>query len=153
MAAERACARHPMERADEMPGDRMQPRAISEFALDVGHDSLEYILHGWVRRRFAEHQGIDRQQSPRLLIGRTSEHDTVDTPKVLLGFLKAGDAAIDDDRRIGQRVLEPIDPVIVERRDVAIFLWRQSIEPGFSGVHDQRIGAGRDHAAGQRIQC
>jgi len=50
------------------------------------------------------------------------------------------------------RGLQPIYPVIVERRDVTIFLRRQSIEPGFAGVDDQRIRAGGDDAVRQRIQ-
>ena len=72
--------------------------------------------------------------------------------EMLLGLGEAGDAAIDDDGHIGQRGLQPIDPVVIERRDVAVFLRRQSVEPGLAGMHDQRIGAGRDHAARQHIE-
>ena len=152
MTAERARARHAMKRADEMPRDRMQPRALREFALDVGHHRLEHVLHGRVRRGLAEQFGIDRQQPPRLLIGGAPQHDAIDMSEMRLRLVEAGDAAIDDDGHIGHRGLQPIDPVVVERRDVAIFLRRQSVEPGLAGVHDQRIRAGGDHAARQRIE-
>ena len=69
-----------------------------------------------------------------------------------LGLGKACDAAIDDDRQVWQGGLQPIYPVIVERRDVPIFLRRQSIEPGLAGVDDQRVRAGCHDAARQRIQ-
>ena len=71
---------------------------------------------------------------------------------MLLRLLEAADAAIDDDGHIGQRGLQPVDPVVIERRDVAVFLRRQSVEPGLARVHDQRVGAGGDDAARQRIQ-
>ncbi len=61
MTAERARAGHAVKRADEMPRDRMQPRALRELVLDVGHHRLEHVLHGRVRRRLAEQLGIDRR--------------------------------------------------------------------------------------------
>ena len=152
VTAERPRARHAVKRADKMPRDRMQSRALRELVLDIGHHRLENVLHGRVRRSLAEQLGIRRQQSPRLLIGRAPQHHAVDVNKMPLGLAEAGDAAIDDDGHVGHGSLQPVDPIVVERRDVAIFLRRQSIEPGLAGVDDQRIGAGSDHAAGQRIQ-
>ena len=45
MAAERPRAGHAMKRADEMPRDRMQPGAVRELILDIGHHRLEHVLH------------------------------------------------------------------------------------------------------------
>jgi hypothetical protein len=83
---------------------------------------------------------------------RRGPHHTIDMPKMLPCLRDIGDPAIDDDRHVGQRALQAIDPVIVERRDVAVFLRRQALQPGLSGVHDQRVRAGLDHAARQRIE-
>ena len=95
---------------------------------------------------------IDGQQSPRLLIGRASQHHAIDMSEMLLRFSDTADAAIDDDGHVRHCRLQPIDPVIIERRDVAVFLRRQSVEPGLAGMHDQRIGARRDDAARQFVE-
>ena len=41
------------------------------------------------------------------------------------------------------RRLEPIDALVIERRDFAVLLRRQAFEPGLARMHDQRIGAAR----------
>ena len=48
--------------------------------------------------------------------------------------------------------LEPIDQAVIERRDVAVLARRQTLEPGLARVHDQFIGAGRNHRLRQRAQ-
>ena len=113
-----------MKRADEVSRDRMQADAAREFAFDVGHHRLERVLHGRVRRRLAEQFAIDVEQSPRLLIGGASQHHAVDVVEMAPRLVEAGDAAIDDNGLFRQSGLQPIDPVIVERRNVAILLRR-----------------------------
>ena len=105
-----------------------------------------------MRRRLAEQFGVGAEQSPWLLIGRTPQHDAIDKVEMRFRLGETGDAAIDDDGHLRHRGFQPIYPVIVERRDVAILLRRQSVEPGLAGVDDQRVGAGRDDAARQLIQ-
>ena len=116
-----------MERTDKMPDDRVQTGALGELALHIGHHGLEHVFHGRKGRRLYKNLGVDGQQPPRLLIGRASQHDAIDMSEMVLCFRNAGDAAIDDDGHVGQRPLQPIDPVVVERRDVAIFSRRQPI--------------------------
>ena len=50
------------------------------------------------------------------------------------------------------RAFEPMHDRIIERRHLAIFARRQSLQPGFTRVHDQRIGAGRPDRFGKRKQ-
>ena len=42
--------------------------------------------------------------------------------------------------------------VVVERRDVAVLLWAEALQPGLSRMYPQRIGAGRKHRVGQCIE-
>jgi hypothetical protein len=105
-----------------------------------------------VRRLLAEQIGVHRQQPPRLLIGRAAQHHAIDMRQVPLRLVEARDAAVDDDGNMRHGGLQPIDPIIIERRDVAVFLRRQAVEPGFPGVHDQRIRSRFDHATRQRIE-
>ena len=152
ITAECARAGHAVKRADEMPRDRMQPRAKAKLAFDIRHHGLKCVLHRGERGCLAEQFGIDVEQTPRLLIGGAAQHDAIDMSKVRPRLCKTADATVDDDGHVRHRRLQPIDPVVVERRDVAIFLRRQSVEPGLAGVNDQRIRAGRDHSLRQRIE-
>ena len=60
IAAESARAGHTMERADEMPRDRVQPRALREFAFDIRYHRLEHVPHGRMRRRLAVGKLVER---------------------------------------------------------------------------------------------
>ena len=46
----------------------------------------------------------------------------------------------------GMRGLEPIDAIVIERRDVAVLARREPFEPGLARVHDERVDAGRSTA-------
>src|SRR5690242_10728313 len=116
MAAEGARAGHRMVGADEMPGDRVQPRAARELALDIGRHRLEDGLHGRKARRPAEDVGIGGQKPPRLLVGRATQHHAVDLSQMRLRLGEVANPAIDDDGNARHRPLQPIDPLIVERR-------------------------------------
>src|SRR5262249_10259597 len=65
---------------------------------------------------------------------------------------EARDAAIDDDRHARQRGLQPIDTIIVERRDLAVLLRRQTVKPGLSGMHDQGVATGLDDVARELVE-
>ena len=110
-------------------------------------------MHGRIWRRLAEQFRIDAEQPPRLLISRAAKHRTIDMIEMRLRSGDGDDAAVDRDRHIRQRRLEPIDPVIVERRDVAVFFWRQSIEPGLARMNNQHIRASRNDGPAQHIKC
>lgn len=58
------------------------------------------------------------------------------------GFVECGDAAVDDDCKAGVGVLEAIDTAVVERWDLAVFLGRQSLQPGLASVYDEHLAAG-----------
>ena len=53
------------------------------------------------------------------------------------------DAAIDADKTARQPTLQPMDAVVVERRNLAVFLGAEALQPSLAGMHPQGIGAGR----------
>src|SRR3954470_11384931 len=67
-------------------------------------------------------------------------------------ILDARDAAVDRDVERGPRALQPIDAIVVERRNVTILAWREAVEPSLARVHDQRIDAGRHDNARECIE-
>jgi hypothetical protein len=52
------------------------------------------------------------------------------------------DAAVDHDRQRREILLEPVDVIIFERWNLAIFLWRKSLQDrvahGLNAIRDQR---------------
>ena len=79
MPAEGARAGHGVEQAEHVARDGMQPRAARELALDIGDEALRSRPCARRERRgLAEHQRIDREQPPRLLIGGAAHHHAVD---------------------------------------------------------------------------
>ena len=84
-----------MEQAEHMTRHGVEPRALREFALDVGNERRDRGFAGIERRARAKDQRIDLQQPPRLLIGGAPHHDAIDMLKMLRGVFDAGYPAID----------------------------------------------------------
>ncbi len=76
------------------------------------------------------------------MIRRAAEHDAVDFLEMLPALSEIGNSAIDDDRQVRILALDLIDEIVVERRHVAIFLRRQSIQPRLARMHDEDADAG-----------
>ncbi len=89
----------------------------------------------------AEKPLIDRYEHRRVLIGRPPQHDPADMGKVRFRFAKRPDPAIDDDRQIRPRSFEPVNPLIVERRQLAVFFRAETAQPGFARVNDEGVAA------------
>src|ERR1700681_3646854 len=88
---------HGTEQTVQMPRDGMQPRAARNFAFDIRSERSGGLFRRMERSVLAEHQRIDRDQPPRLLIGGAPHHDAVDVLQVREPLLDAGDSAIEND--------------------------------------------------------
>src|SRR2546429_1784878 len=49
-------------------------------------------------------------------------------------LLDARDAAVDRDMQIGPGALEPIDAIVIERRNLAVLARRKPVEPGLARI-------------------
>ena len=98
MPAERARAGHGAEQAVQMPRDAVQPRALRQFALDIGHQRRRGRFRRGEAGGFAEDQRIDGDKPPRLLIGGAAHHDAVDMSQMRKRRFDAADAAVENDR-------------------------------------------------------
>ena len=58
---------------------------------------------------------------------------------MLARLRKVLDAAIDADEAVGMLRLQTIDAAVVERRDVAVLLWRQALQPGLARMVVQGV--------------
>src|ERR1700733_10037471 len=132
MPAECARAGDGAEQTVQMPCDAVQPRAPRQFAVDIRHQRRRGRLRRGETGGFAEDQWIDGNEPPRLLIGSAAHHRTIDMLQMRKRRFDAADAAVEDHRKPRMRALEPIDPLVIERRNLAVFLRRQAVEPSFT---------------------
>ncbi len=152
MAAEGARAGNGLEQPQHMPGDGVEPRAAAKLALDIRNECLGRGLGrriwcgGTIKLR------VDREQPPRLLVGGAPHHHAVDMRQVRRRLVEIGDAAVDRDGKRRAPGLQPIDAVIIERRNVAVLARREPVEPGLARMHDERVDAGALDGAGERLK-
>ncbi len=57
------------------------------------------------------------------------------------------DTAVDEDFQLREILLQLIGVVILQRRDLAIFLGTQALEDGIAGMHDEGLAAGLGNLA------
>src|SRR3984885_1461565 len=116
MPAVSARAGHRVEQAVQMSRDGVQPRAACDFTFDIRGERSGGLFRRAERSVLAEHQRIDRDQPPRLLIGGAAHHDAIDPGKMRNRLLDAANAAIENDGEPRMCALEPIDAIVIERR-------------------------------------
>ena len=86
------------------------------------------------------------------MIGGPAEHGTVDLVEMADGIRHRRNAAIDADETFRKPGLQPVDPLIVERRDVAVLLRAQALQPGLAGMHPQGVGTSGKDTIGQDVE-
>src|SRR5580704_9266082 len=78
MPAVSARAGHRVEQAVQMSRDGVQPRAVRQLAFDIRGERGGGLFRRTERSLLTEHQWVDRDQPPRLLIGGAAHHDAID---------------------------------------------------------------------------
>src|SRR5580658_1476489 len=107
-----------------MPRDGMKPRTLRQLALDIRNQSRRRLF--WRRKGsvLAKEHRIDGNEPPGLLIGGAPDHDAVHMPQVLACFFERTNAPVEYDRQMRMRRFQPIDPIVIERRHLAVLFWR-----------------------------
>src|SRR5207237_8809966 len=119
-----------------------QPRGLRAViqAEHVARDGAQW--HVALAPRILEHAvhhlgacpaGIGEQ--PGIVVRGAAEHDAIDVLQVLRNLRARGNAAVDDDLELREVALELINVVILERRDLAVLLGREPLQPGVARVH------------------
>ena len=101
---------------------------------------------------FAKDRSVDIRKQHRRMIGCAPEHDAVDMVQMSLSLAQRLNTAIDADETVRIFLLDPVNPAVVQRRYVAIFLRNEPLEPGFPRMHPKRIGAGSKDTGRQFVE-
>ena len=125
-----------------MPYDIVEPATGGKMALRIGDQRLQHIRAVRWCLRVAEDVAIDARQKIRCLVRGAPQRDAVEVTQVRQPFRDGADAAVENDRQVGVRGLQPDHTAVVERRHVPVLLGRQTLQPGLAGVHHEARAAG-----------
>jgi hypothetical protein len=128
-----------------MARDGIEPPPGRNVPRHIRNQPLQHLAARERRRIRIEKRGVDACQNIRRLIRRAPQHHTVDVLQMLSACFQRLDAAIEHDGEFGPRGLEPVDARIIERRNLAVFLRREPVQPGLARVHDERRHARACH--------
>lgn len=95
---------------------------IVAFGADVAEDPFVCIV-----------------QEPRVLVRFTADHHSVQVLKLLLHLVERLDAAVDADVQVRHFGLEAMDKIVVQRRDLAVLLGAESLEPRLARMDDEHL--------------
>ena len=87
---------------------------------------------------------VELRDEPRILIRGAPEHHAVDVRRARARTCRASvSPPLITIRERGELALQPMHARIVERRNLAILLRAQAVQPRLARVHDERVAAGR----------
>src|SRR5690606_41187230 len=68
-------------------------------------------------------------------------HNAIDMGQVLMAFLKGFNAAVNDDLQMRIGLLQAIDPVVLQRRNIPVFFRAEALQNGNAGMHNEGLAA------------
>ena len=93
----------------------------------------------------SEQLGIHPSPAQGVVVGGSAHHRAVHGLQVAGAVAQAVEAAIEFDGELGPVALELVHQVVTQRRDGAVLLGIQPIEPGFARVHGEALGPRGGH--------
>ena len=137
--AEGAAAALAGKQAQQMAGDVLERDALREPSLDV---RAQRVQEFGTRPQFtAEPRDIEPMQQVGIVVRGAAEHRAIGMRQVRGRFDFRGDPAVDDHLQVRSLALEPVGPLVTQRRHLAVFLRRQALEPGIARVDDEHAAA------------
>ena len=137
-----------MVQAQHVARDGRPGRAVlGQLALHVGHHGGLDLVLAERARPAAQKALVPRGHDPGVVVGLAAEHHAIHLLQVRGDLLVAGHAAIEHDGQLRKLLLEAVDHLVAQRRDLAVLLRAQALEPGVARVHDEHAAAGLGHGA------
>ena len=131
-----------------------QPEAVADdvaqdcaaSGLDLGLAVCVEALHqiGVFNRAagVAVKQPVPFVHDHRVVVRLASDHYAVNVLQVSGDCFVGGDAAVDDDFQLGKLLLEAVNVIVFQRRNVAVFFGGESVQPCVAGVDDEGFAGG-----------
>ena len=78
----------------------------------------------------------------RVMVRLASDHYAINVLQVSGDCFVGGNAAVDDDFQIGKLLLQAVNVIVFQRRNVAVFFGGKSVQPCVAGVDDEGFAGG-----------
>ena len=119
-----------------MPGDLVQLAALRQMRVDIRHHGT----HGISSVRVAPHtknSTVRRAKDVtwRVISAAPDHHAVQSSVQEPLGLIKRGYPAVHRNMQIGKQPLHAVHDVIIKRRNIAVFLRRQPLQPRLAGMN------------------
>jgi len=133
-------------------GHRRQPHTLREPGLQIRQERLD---HGApARRRHAEQGLLRERQEIRVLVGLPADHRAIHAGEFVAEGPEVPETAVEHDGEFREVPLQPMNVVVLQRRNLPVLLRRQAGEDRLPRVHDEHPAAGfghRPHEAGEEF--
>lgn len=153
--AELAGAGESGEQTVQVPHEDGGGAAFGRLLLHVGEVGLEQRLAGGgaclarddvcrvvaLGALVAKNALVGIVQEPRVFVGFASDHHAVQVLQLLFHLVERLDAAVDADVQFGHLRLEAVHEIVMQRRDFAVLLGRETLEPRLAGVDNEYAAA------------
>nr|GEX44184.1 transaldolase [Tanacetum cinerariifolium] len=147
-----ACARKAGAKAEDVAGNVVHRSAFIQVRFNVGPHKRQRSGTADLRRGVAKQLAINISQQIRVVIRLAAEHHAVKGVQVFLALLQRLDATVEDNFQLGKVMLELGGDIIAQRRDVTVFLGRQTLKDGDAGVHGEAGATGIADGADELAQ-
>lgn len=97
-------------------------------------------------------EGIKIGKKGGIVIGREEKNKRIKILKVKLRILKSGDEEIDEEECLKKEMIEKIEEIIIERRDIEVLIGRKKIKERIERMKKERIGKGLKKMIRKRIK-
>ncbi len=126
---------------EHVAGDAVETGAGLGHAIDVGqHGSNDAVPIGG-RAIVAVDLAVGSGEEVGVVVGGAADHGGVHLLTLGLSLVEGEDAAVDFDEKLGEVAFEAVDVVVAERRDGAVVLGVEALEPGFAGMDGEVLAA------------
>ena len=131
-----------------------QPEAVTDdmtqdcaaSGLDLGLAVCVEALHqiGVFNRAagIAVKQPVPFVHDHRVVVRLASDHYAVNVLQVSGDCFVGSDAAVDDDFQLGELLLEAVNVIVFQRRNIAVFFGGESVQPCVAGMDDEGFAGG-----------
>src|SRR6185369_5339093 len=144
-----ARAGQPVAQPEHVPRDRAPRRPMRRrLAHHIrGHLLFHRFPGSGPSFRLVEELRIPLLNPPGVVVRLAADHDAVYQLKLLSDMRAGGNTAVGGNREMRKVALEPMHDLIAQRRDLAVLLRRQTLEPGITRMNQEYLATRLAHGA------
>ena len=115
---------------------------VCDFIFHVAHVLVQYLYACGCYIVHAEQVFVYPDKYVGIIADSSAKHDSINVEQVVARLGQTGNSAVNDDFQVRKIPFQPVNQVVLERRDRPVLPGAQSVQPGLAGVDDERTATG-----------